>query len=94
MATVYILYSQKLDRYYIGSCKELTQRISQHQNKEFINSFTSKVDDWELFYFVEGLNEKCARKIESHIKQMRNRIYYNNLKKYPEIIEKLKEKYR
>ena len=93
MASVYILFSKKLDRYYTGSCKDLSYRIGQHLNKEFVNSFTAKADDWELFFFVDDLLQSQARLIEEHIKRMKSRTYIENLKKYPEIIQKLGIKY-
>ena len=94
MASVYILYSRKLDRHYTGSCKDLSYRIGQHFNKDFSNSFTSKADDWDLYFYIEELDYKQARLIEAHIKKMRSRIYIYNLKHYPEIVEKLIEKYK
>ena len=69
MASVYILYSQKLNRYYTGSCKDLPYRIGQHFNKNFSRSFTSKADDWDLYFYIEELDYKQARSIEAHIKK-------------------------
>ncbi|MGB9153703.1 MAG: GIY-YIG nuclease family protein [Alphaproteobacteria bacterium] len=93
MASVYILYSKIADKYYIGSTKELKTRIEYHHNKEFKNSFTSKYNDWELFYSINEVSNTTARKIESHIKRMKSIIYMENLKKYPEISPKLVQKY-
>jgi len=93
MAFVYILHSNSLDRYYIGSCENLKSRLEQHRNKAFPNSFTSKNDDWQLFYKIEKLNYKQARNIETHIKNMKSSKYLVNLSKYPEISEKLISKY-
>lgn len=93
MASVYILYSKKLAKFYTGSCKDLSYRKEQHIKKEMINSFTSKADDWELFFFKDELEYQQARLIETHIKNMKSSTYIANLKKYPEIFEKLKEKY-
>jgi putative endonuclease len=56
----------------------------------FSNSFTRRAEDWVLYYSLEGLKYQQARKIETHVKLMRNRKYYENLKNYPEIAEKLK----
>jgi len=89
MACVYILYSPYSDNYYTGSCDNLEIRLAQHQNKAFPNSFTSKNDDWQLFYKIEKLNYKQARNIETHIKNMKSSKYLVNLSKYPEISEKL-----
>ena len=93
MASVYILFSKKLDRFYTGSCDNLDYRIEQHLNKDFIKSFTAKTDDWELFFFVDHLQYVQARLIEGHIKKMKSKVYIQNLKKYPEIMQKLIDKY-
>jgi putative endonuclease len=93
MASVYILHSKKLDKYYTGSCMDLSYRIEQHLNKIFKGSFTAIADDWDLYFFIDNLEYTQARNIESHIKKMKSRTYIENLKKYPEISEKLKLKY-
>ena len=93
MASVYILFSVKLDRFYIGCCKDLEYRIEQHVNKEYHKSFTAKADDWVLFFNVDDLDYHQARLIENHIKKMRSTKYIENLKRYPEIFDRLKEKY-
>ena len=94
MACVYILYSEKLDKFYVGSAKELLFRTEQHFNKKIENSFTAKAEDWMLFISIEDLEYKQARSIELHIKKMKSRTYVQNLKKHIEIIEKLKLKYK
>jgi putative endonuclease len=93
MATVYILYSESLDKYYIGSFKDLTLRLDQHKNKYFDTSFTSRTEDWYLYLALPNLEYEQARKVESHIKRMKSKIYIKNLLKYPEIREKLILKY-
>ena len=93
MATVYILYSTKIDRFYTGSCKTLEERLLQHSNKEFSDSYTSRADDWILFFHLDGLSHNTALKIENHIKKMKSKIYIQNLKKYPDISKNLILKY-
>ncbi len=93
MAAVYILYSKSIDSFYIGSCNELINRMTQHVNKLLEQSFTKRASDWELYFVVEGLEYVQVRKIEKHIKKMKSKKYIVNLKKYPEIFEKLKRKY-
>jgi putative endonuclease len=94
MATLYILYSKKLNKYYTGSCNNLQERIKSHLNKTFENAYTLNSDDWLLFFSCDNLEYKQARNIESHIKKMKSKVYIENLVKYPEIIEGLKEKYK
>ena len=93
MATVYILYSPKLNKYYIGSCQDLTQRLQQHQEGFFHESFTEKANDWEVFYQLDDLGDTQSRKIESHIKKMKSKKYIENIRAYPEIAQKLKALY-
>jgi putative endonuclease len=94
MASVYILYSSKLDKFYIGSCFLLEQRIFDHQTKKYSDSFTAKANDWVLYFSIRDLNYVQARKIEVHIKKMKSRTYFENLIKYPEISEKLRIRFR
>jgi len=93
MASVYIIFSKKLGKYYIGSCLDLDSRLIEHIIGKFSSSYTSKAEDWVLFYSINHLHEKTARKIEEHIKSMKSRVYIQNLTKYPEISQKLIEKY-
>ena len=93
MAVVYILYSEKADKFYTGSCLDLKTRMTQHASKTFVDSYTSNINDWILFYQIPSLEQTTARKIEAHIKKMKSKIYILNLKKYPEITNKLIDKY-
>ena len=56
LASVYILYSRKLDKFYTGSCLELQFRFEDHLNKVYDRSFTSNSDDWQLFLLIENLS--------------------------------------
>ena len=94
MATVYILYSPKLDRFYTGSCLNLEIRLEEHMSKKFIDGFTRKANDWELFFSIDSLSYNQARKIELHIKKMKSKKYIYDLKKYKEIVSKLIDKYK
>jgi putative endonuclease len=93
MASVYILHSTNLNRFYIGSCLDLSERIGQHQNKVFRESFTSKADDWVLYLSINDLQYSQARKIETHIKKMHSSVFIKNLKEYPQMQERLIQKY-
>ncbi|HCZ34624.1 MAG TPA: endonuclease [Cytophagales bacterium] len=91
--TVYILYSLKVDRYYVGQTEDLIVRLNQHNNKDLPYSYSKIADDWTIFYTMECTSRKQAVNIENHIKRMKSRKYIENLKRYPEIAEKLKVKY-
>ena len=93
MFQVYILRSPSLGSYYIGQSEDLKNRIALHEGKTFTRSFTKRASDWELFHVIDCASRKQAVNIESHIKKMKSKKYVENLKKYPEISEKLKVKY-
>ncbi len=85
MATLYILYSAIINKYYIGSCINLSERVIEHQNGRYKNTYTAKSNDWILFYYIDHLEYKQARLIEKHIKRMKSRKYIEDLKKYESI---------
>ncbi len=72
---VYILFSETLNKFYIGQTVYVEERLKQH-NSGFYNSAFSKVaTDWELFWMLECKTRGQALKIERHIKEMRNRDF-------------------
>ena len=94
MASTYILYSKTIDKYYIGSCLEINERLELHSLWFYYKSYTSKAKDWVLFFEIDGLTQNQALQIEKHIKKMKSRIYFQNLKKHVEISQKLKIRFQ
>jgi putative endonuclease len=90
---VYVLFSKKSNSYYIGETSDLTNRLKWHNTGEFKKAHTKIADDWEIFFVINCTNSIQARKIEKHIKAMKSKIYLENLDRYPEISQKLLEKY-
>ena len=37
MATVYIIYSKSIDKFYIGSCKDFSIRLDEHNKGQLKN---------------------------------------------------------
>jgi putative endonuclease len=91
---VYIIYSESLDSFYTGFCKDVLQeRIEKHIKGMYDDSYTKKASDWILVWHLECFAIKQALQIEKHIKRMKSKVYIQNLIKYPEISAKLLEKY-
>ncbi len=44
---LYILYSPKFDKYYVGETKDIDVRLFSHNNTDR-NTFTSKYRPWQL----------------------------------------------
>lgn len=93
MHFVYILFSAKLNRFYIGYTSDFETRMEFHKNAES-HKFTANAEDWELYVKIECDNKPQGLDIEKHIKKMKSKTYIENLIKYPDIILKLKEKYK
>ena len=95
MYSCYILFSYSLDRFYIGSTSlDPEARLANHLAKYYESSkFTAKADDWTLFLEIPCSSFDQARKIESHIKKMKSKVYIHNLRKYPDMIQKLFTKF-
>jgi putative endonuclease len=94
MAIVYVLYSFTLDKFYIGaSTLTIEERIVNHNDLYYNDKFTSKGIPWTLFWHIGVKDMQLATRIERHIKDMKSKVYIQNLKKYPEMGEKLVNKY-
>ncbi len=88
----YILFSEKLNRFYTGSTADFDERMEFHDTSD-ARKFTSKATDWTLFDKIECDSKTQALSIEKHIKSMKSKIYIRNLKQFPEMKEKLKIRY-
>ena len=94
MYTVYILYSKSVDKFYIGQTENLNLRVELHNTSFFKGAYTVQAKDWILFLEIPCESRAEAIFIEKHIKSMKSKTYYYNIKKYPQIIDNLKEKFR
>jgi putative endonuclease len=86
MNEVYILYSIKLDKYYIGQTTDLKKRLLQHNDPNSPYS-TKGGQPWEVFLTMDCSSIQHAIKLERHIKKMKSKKFILDLKKYPELRE-------
>ena len=77
MACMYILYSQKLDRYYVGACNFIDQRLHEHNTGK--STYTSTGMPWELRYTEPYDTLLLAKRREGYVKRMKSRKYIENL---------------
>ena len=81
MFCVYILYSEKSGKYYVGSTDDVQRRLIEH-NELSENSYTSKFRPWKLMAFYEvGESRSLALKIEKHIKKQKSKTYIEDILK-------------
>ncbi len=90
---VYIIYSPMADKFYVGETTDVIGRLGQHNSGHYHHASTKYANDWEIFFQIECGSRIQALKIEGHIKKMKSRKYYKNLRQYPEMAFKLLEKY-
>ncbi len=91
MCSCYILYSSNIGRFYIGSTHTaVAERVLKHNAAAYgKDSYTAVTNDWELFLNIPVKDFAHAVRIERKIKSMKSSRYIRNLKKYPEMVEKI-----
>jgi putative endonuclease len=77
MFYTYILYSESIDRYYVGSCADLATRLQRH-NAGWSRSTKHGVP-WKLVYHEEYTTKSAAMKRECEIKRKKSRTYFEYL---------------
>jgi putative endonuclease len=70
---VYIIYSAKLSKYYVGYTADIPLRLTQHNTG--ISTFTAKASDWILKYTEEYNTREVAHQRELEIKRKKSRVY-------------------
>lgn len=72
--TVYVLYSSKFDKIYIGYSSNLEQRVLSH-NQLATKGWTVKFRPWEVVYAEEYADKPSAMKREKELKSSRGRDF-------------------
>jgi putative endonuclease len=71
MYTLYILYSESFDRFYVGYTNDLERRLSEHNRKK--GKFTDAGIPWYLVYSETFVNKKDAMARERFIKSKKSK---------------------
>jgi putative endonuclease len=71
---VYIMYSKKCDKYYIGHTDSMDRRLKEHNSGQG-GKFSSGCHPWVLVYTEEFETRWKASKREREIKQKKSRKY-------------------
>jgi len=77
MATMYILYSEKLNKFYVGACTDMDRRLYEHNIGH--SKFTSTGIPWIIVYREEFETLPLAKQREIHIKKQKSRKYIESL---------------
>ena len=73
MFFVYILFSEKINKYYVGYSKNIEDRLTLHN--QGCETFTSKGLPWKLVYFEKLETELLAIRREREIKAKKSIKY-------------------
>ncbi len=74
MFYIYIVYSDKHDKYYIGYTSDYLRRLDEHNSQPHFNTFTAKYRSWHLAVVFEcGNDEAIAISLERFIKKQKSR---------------------
>ncbi len=73
----YIIYSTKLDKYYIGSTNNVEGRLRRHNSSN--TGFTSTGKPWVIKYWEKFDNKTDAVKREFQLKSWKSRIKLEEL---------------
>lgn len=79
MFFVYVLFSKKLNRYYIGTTDNVEKRLFEHNSGLYVNSFTTRGIPWELSLSYTCESSEKAYKLEAFIKRMKSKKFIERL---------------
>ncbi len=74
---VYLLFSKSSNRYYVGSCANIDERLKRHNAGATPSSKTGR--PWIVVYSEQFDTRSEAIKREYYIKRMKSRKYIENL---------------
>ena len=79
MFATYILYSQRINKYYIGHTKDLERRLIEHNRGK--TAFMAKGAPWSIVYSFNFQSRTEAVGLEMTIKKRGAERYLSDLKK-------------
>ena len=77
MYYTYIIQSQKIDKFYIGSCHDIDKRIERHNAGATPSTKSGR--PWKLVYSEKYQTNSQALKREREIKSKKSRKYIDHL---------------
>ena len=77
MYTVYILFSESINNYYVGYTNDIDRRLGEHNRKK--GKYTDRGIPWELAYKEEYQSKAEAQNREKEIKARKSRAYIEEL---------------
>jgi putative endonuclease len=79
MHCVYILFSHKLDKFYVGRTEDLTLRLAFHNNPIEARKFTARGIPWTLRLSIPCQTKNQSIRLEKLIKGRKSRKFIEAL---------------
>ena len=78
--SIYILYSEKADKYYVGQTSDLEKRVHDHNHPVVNSKYTAKYIPWELCFSAYVSEERGdAIQVELFIKKQKSRLFLQKI---------------
>ena len=78
MHWIYILYSKKIDKFYIGSSADVDKRLAFH-NSDYNKIWSKRGQPWEIVFRHKFQSKKEALMAEKFIKNQKSRTFIQKL---------------
>ena len=78
MYTVYVIYNETANKFYIGQSNDIEKRIELHNSHLFKGYTASFVGKWKLLYREEYITRSEALVREKQLKSFRGREFVKN----------------
>ena len=92
MYFVYILFSEKLNRYYVGTTDDVARRLFEHNSGFYDGVFTSKGIPWRLCLSYSCDTSDKAYALERFVKRMKSRKFIEKILDDVKIIDDIVSK--
>jgi putative endonuclease len=92
MHYLYILHSNAVDKFYVGETYDIENRVLNHNQHYYSNSFTKIANDWKLVFSFNCVDESEAIYLEKFIKRMKSTVFIQKIISNPKILDDILSK--
>ena len=89
MHYLYIIYSPKVNKFYVGETDNMALRLLKHNNHSYEGSFTKIAEDWEVVLSFECSSKSQSLSLEKFIKRMKSKIFIQKIIENPKILDEI-----
>ncbi|PHQ28157.1 GIY-YIG nuclease family protein [Leeuwenhoekiella nanhaiensis] len=89
---LYIIYSEKIDKFYVGETSDVEQRISIHNSHKIKSAYTKAASDWVLKLSFSCADRNEALYLERFIKRMKSKKFIEKLVNNPQLLNEILSK--